>query len=400
MKRSLRVLGVVVVISLVFGTGYLAGTTRQTTPALAQGGGTGSRSAATEKLFAPFWQAWDIVQQRYVDIAQVDQNKLMEGALAGMVDALGDPHSGYMDPKLFDALLDNMHGEFDGIGATVRKDETTGGLLIVATLPDSPARSALKAGDIIVRVDDEDITKLPQMQIISKVRGPAGTEVKLGILRKGETKIVQIIIKRARIKTETVSTALYDGEIGYIRLAEFNENASAEFAAGLRSLNADNLNGLVFDLRNDPGGGLQTAIEIASQFLNSGTIVIQRGRPGTREIKYESTGRSLVPTVPLVVLVNEASASASELVAGALQDRGRAKVIGVRSFGKGSVQSWVPLNNGGGLRITIAHFFAPSGRVVNEVGVLPDIIVPWNYETSPDNDPQLAEAIFMLRGQF
>jgi carboxyl-terminal processing protease len=382
-------------VALIFGLGFLAGASHPATTALAQNG----QSADTEKLFAPFWEAWDSLHNQYVD--PLDDDTLMQGAITGMMAAVGDRHTAYMDPQLFRSLTSELSGSFEGIGATVKKDTATGGLAILSTIAGSPARTAgLHVGDIIMTVEGQDITTLPETQIIGKVRGPAGTTVKLGLLRKGEKQIIELTITRARINLPTVTTALYPGDIGYVKLAEFTDTAARDLHNALASLKADRLKGLVFDLRDDPGGGLITAINVASEFIKSGNIVIEGGKAGTKDIIYRSTGRTSAPNVPMVVLINESSASASELVAGALHDRGRAILVGVRSFGKGSVQQWSSLSNGGGLRITIAHFFTPTGRVINEVGLTPDIVVPWDQEANPDYDVQLAEAIRVLRGEF
>ncbi len=394
MKRWIRLISVIPLIALVFGIGFVAGTTSH--PAVVA---QAQQPQGTDKLFQPFWEAWDTVHQRYVD--PLDDDVLMQGAISGMVAALGDPHSSYMDPQLFASLTNELSGVFEGIGATVKKDNGTGGLMIVSTIKGAPAREAgLQVGDIIITVDGKDITQLAEMQIIGKVRGPAGTSVKLGLIRKGQKGIIELTVTRARIELPNVTTALYEGNIGYIKLAEFTDTASSDFAKGLQELDANHLKGLVFDLRDDPGGGLQTAINIASEFVKTGPIVIERGKPGTKDIIYKSTGRTLAPNVPLVILINAASASASELVSGALHDRGRAILIGEKSFGKGSVQQWGSLSNGGGLRVTIAHFFTPTERVINQIGLTPDIVVPWDTEANPDTDVQLIAAIQYLRGEF
>jgi carboxyl-terminal processing protease len=394
MKRWIRLVSVIPLVALVFGVGFVAGNASH--PAVVA---QAQQSKDTEKLFEPFWEAWNTVHDRYVD--PVDDDALMQGAISGMVASLGDRHTAYMEPNLFESLTNELSGVFEGIGASVKKDAGTGGLVIVSTMKGAPAREAgLRVGDIIMTVDGKDITQLTEMQIIGRVRGPAGTKVKLGLIRKGEKGMMEITITRARIEIPNVVTALYEGNIGYIKLAEFTEPAARDFARGLQDLNANKLKGLIFDLRDDPGGGLQTAIEIASQFIKRGPIVIERGREGTKDIILRSTGRTLAPDVPLVILINGASASASELVSGALHDRGRAILIGEKSFGKGSVQQWSSLSNGGGLRVTIAHFFTPTDRVINEIGLTPDIVVPWDTEANPDTDVQLIAAIQYLRGEF
>ncbi len=389
----MRVALIIPVIGMIFGFGYVLGTTNPI--ALAQSG----QPAATDKLFEPFWEAWNSVHRNYVD--PIDDDALMQGAISGMVTALGDRHSAYMKPQMFSSLSSELSGSFEGIGATVRKDTQTGGLSIVTTIQGSPARTAgLRSGDLVVTVDGKDITQLPESDIIGKVRGPAGTSVKLGVLRKGEKHIVELVVTRARIVVPTITTTLYAGKIGYVRLAEFTETATEDFANALKDLDANNLNGLILDLRGNPGGGLITSINIASQFLKSGPIVIERFKPGQQDKVYNSTGQTLAPDVPLVVLIDAGSASASELVSAALRDRGRATLVGALSFGKGSVQQWSGLSNGGGLRITVAHFVSPTNRIINEIGIKPDVVVPWDAEANPDVDPQLAEAYMILRGEF
>jgi carboxyl-terminal processing protease len=395
MRRWIRLIGIVPLVGLIFGVGFLAGSSHPMLTAQAQSG----QPADTDKLFEPFWEAWSAVHEKYVD--PIDDDALMQGAITGMVAALGDPHSAYMDQQLFESLNNELNGRLEGIGATVKKDNATGGLVIVTTIKGAPAREAgLQPGDVVVTVDGKDITSLSELQIIGKVRGPAGTQVKLGLIRKGQKNIVELTITRARIEVSNVTTALYAGNIGYIKLAEFTDTATRDFAKGLQELNANKLNGLVLDLRDDPGGFLQTAINIASQFVKSGPLVIERGRPGSKDVIFRSTGKTLAPDVPLVILVNGGSASASELVSGALHDRGRAIIIGEKSFGKGSVQEFSTLSNGGGLRVTIAHFFTSTGRVINQIGLTPDIVVPWNVDANPDFDVQLAEAIRYLQNEF
>jgi carboxyl-terminal processing protease len=393
MKRLVHSFGILALVAFAYGAGVFTGTTNTTTQA--------QTSAEREVLFAPFWEAWDILHERFVNVDKLDDTALMEAALAGMVEALGEPNTDYASPTLWEQATSSMQGEFEGIGATVRKDEETGGLRIVSTIVGSPASNLLRPDDVIIRVNGEDITTLPESTIIGRVRGPAGTSVTLTILRKGDER--DVVITRARIRQETVITQMYPGRIGYIKLAQFNDNAFEEFRRGLRELDANNLNGLIFDLRDDPGGGLITSVNIASQFLKDGVIVTQRGRPGTDPIEYGTTGDALAPDVPLVVLVNEGSASASELVSSALQDYGRATIIGTVTYGKGSVQQWVTLQNGGGLRVTVAYFYRPNGETVNEIGVIPDITVEWDPEAraaDPKADPQLRAAIRYLQGVF
>ncbi len=390
--RWIRILVGFALVIVIFGIGFVAGATLPTIFAITED----REPANTVKLFEPFWQTWNLVHDQYVD--PIDDEKLMEGAASGMVASLGDRHTAYMNPTLFTSLNSDLSGQFEGIGATIRKDEATGGILIVSTISGSPARiGGLKIGDLIVTVDGKDITALTETDVLGKVRGPAGSDVKLGVLRKGEKKPIELNLTRAVIKIPIVSSIKYEGNIGYIKLSEFSATASEDLSNALKSLDANHLKGLVFDLRDDPGGGLDTAIDVASQFIKKGTIVIERGKPGTEDIRRVATGNALAPDVPMVVLVNGGSASASELVSGALQDYGRATVVGTQSFGKGSVQIWNKLT-AGGVRITIAHFYSPAGHIIHERGITPNFVVPWDTDTSPNYDPQLAEALWILRG--
>ncbi len=389
-----RIVVIVVLVGMIFVAGYIAGATHPTYFAMA----ADNQPASTAKLFQPFWQAWNLVHQQYVD--PLDDAKLMEGAAAGMVAALGDPHSEYMDPQTFSYVSDDLSGKFTGIGATIRKDEKTGGILIISTILGAPAQQGgLKIGDIIIKVDDKDITSLTESQVLGRVRGEAGTPVKLGVLRAGQKALVDLTLTRAVIKLPNVEFALYQGQIGYVKLSRFSETATQDLTNALKKLNADHLNGLVFDLRDNPGGGLQTAIDVASQFIAKGPVVIERGKPGTTDTIYNAKGNPLAAHVPMVVLVNSGSASASELVTAALKDYGRAQVVGTVSYGKGSVQLWNNLNGGGGVAITVAHFFSPKDHIINDRGITPNLAVPWDTDANPTYDPQLAAAFSVLRGE-
>jgi carboxyl-terminal processing protease len=222
----------------------------------------------------------------------------------------------------------------------------------------------------------------------------------LSLLRKGEKKLVNLSLTRAKIVIPIVETSVYDGKIGYVKLSEFSDTAAQSLSSALKQIDANHLNGLIFDLRDNPGGGLGTAIAVASMFIQKGPIVIERGKPGTQDTVLYATGNPIAPNVPMVVLINGGSASASELVSGALQDHRRAVLVGTQSYGKGSVQLWNKLDAGGGARITIAHFYTPKGRIIHERGLTPNEIVPWDTDASPNYDPQIAEALWILRGEF
>jgi carboxyl-terminal processing protease len=393
MKRLIRALCIVAAVSGVFGAGYFSGISQR--PASAQ--------TPRDELFIPFFEAWDLVQDRFVYVDRLGQEKLMEAALNGFVNALEDEHTGYMNPEAYQDVLQEFSDEYEGIGATVRKDPDSGGIVIVSTSPDSPARAELNPGDVIIQVEGTDVTGLNLSEAVGLIRGPSGSRVKLGILRDGKGSLVEVDVLRAKIKRDIVTSRIYPGNIGYIALTGFIDESEGLLAKALRDMDANNLNGLVLDMRNNPGGGLETALNIASMFITDGNLIHQRGRPGTREIIFTARGGTIAADVPMVILLNEASASASELVAGALQDNGRAVVVGTRSFGKGSIQTWANLSNGGGFRVTVAEFTKPSGAPINHIGIIPDIYVGWSQEAQvarPLADPQLQEALWLLRGLF
>jgi carboxyl-terminal processing protease len=386
-----RIVVIVLLVGTIFIAGYAAGATHPTLFAMA----ADNQPVSTVKLFQPFWQTWNLVHEQYVD--PIDDQKLMQGAATGMVAALGDAHSEYMDPQTFNYVNGDLTGRFEGIGATIRKDEKTGGILIISTIAGAPARQGgVKAGDIIIKVDGKDITNLTEGEVLSRVRGQAGTPVKLSLLRTGQKNLVDVTLTRAVIKLPNVESALYEGKIGYVKLSRFSDTAEADLKNALKQLDADHLNGLVFDLRDNPGGGLQTAINVASAFIEKGTIVIERGKENK---VFTATGHPVAAHVPMVVLINGGSASASELVSAALKDYGRAQIVGTLSYGKGSVQIWNTLNGGGGVAITVAHFFSPKDHIINDRGITPNLVVPWDSDTNPTYDPQLAAAFAVLRGE-
>ncbi|HRE46665.1 MAG TPA: S41 family peptidase [Aggregatilineales bacterium] len=397
MKKAPRLIGLILAFSLVFGAGYFAGSTSPVGVTQAQ------QPSETEATFAPFWEVWTILKQRFLYTERMDDTGLMEAALNGLVNSLGDENTAYMSPAVYSDLTNRLSGEYEGIGATVRKDEKTGGVYIVSTTPGSPARAQLRQGDIILSVNGNDITGVTITEAVSQIRGPEGTFVELSVLRREGGEIETLRVQRAKIKREIVTATVFEGNIGYIGISSFAESVPEDMARALREMNANSLNGLILDMRNDPGGGLQTAIDVASFFLEDGTVIIQRGRTKEQTVNWAVSREAIAPDVPLVVILNQASASASELVAGALQDRGRAKVVGTYSFGKGSIQQWLQLSNGGGIRVTIAEFFKPSGGVINHIGILPNVFVGWTEDQAVDMpwyDPQISEAIMLLRGEF
>lgn len=354
--------------------------------------GTPSDLAAT---FQPFWEAWDIVHQQYVD-QPVDDTALMEGAMRGMLESLGDPHTIYMDPKRTEDENTLMSGEYEGIGAWV--DTTEEYLTIISPISGSPAEKAgLLPGDKIVGVDGMDVTGMDPEAVRQKVLGPGGTTVVLTIRRDGVEQPFDVTITRARIVVPSVESKMLDNDIAYVKITLFGEKTARDLHGQLEVLMAQKPKGLILDLRNNGGGLLSAAVSVGSEFLDSGVVLYEKYGDGTMD-DYPVLSGGLATKVPVVVLVNQGTASASEIVAGAIQDYGRGKLVGVTTYGKGSVQYWVPISNGGTVRVTIARWLTPNGRTIdNKVGLTPDVIVERTAEdAAAGRDPQLDAAIELL----
>lgn len=354
--------------------------------------------ANAEELFAPFWEAWDIVHQEYVD-QPLDDVSLMRGAIRGMVEALGDPHSSFMDPDEYLQANLPLDGEYEGIGAWV---DSEGELLtIISAMPGSPAeRVGLQPGDQVIAVDGEDVTGLDGSLVIRRVLGPAGTTVELTIRREGEIEPLLVSIVRERITLPSVESEILEGGIGYLRIYTFAGQTSSDLERELQSLLRDDPVGLILDLRGNGGGFLTTAVEVASQFIPQGVVLSERFGDG-REQQYQAERGGLATEIPLVVLIDAGTASASEIVAGAIQDYGRGPLVGETSFGKGSVQNWVPLSDDqGAVRVTIARWYTPKDRQIHGVGLEPDYPVATADSSAPSgSDPQLDKAVEVLRSE-
>jgi len=348
----------------------------------------------TGTLFKPFWQAWDLVHEQYVD-QPLDDTLLMQGAIQGMLSSLGDPHTGYMTPNDFAEANAPLEGSYEGIGAYV---DTAGQYLTIITpMVGSPAEEAgLKAGDQIIAINGEDVTGTDPAVVLRSVKGPAGTPVTLTILREG-VEPFDVTITRQKITLNSVESKMLDGNIAYIQLNTFAEATDSELRTQLTDLLAQNPKGLILDLRYNGGGYLNTAVQVISEFVSEGTVLIEQYGDGTQDT-YDALPGGLATEIPLVVLVNEGSASASEITAGAIQDYGRGQLVGVQTYGKGSVQIWTELDNSqGAVRITIARWLTPKGRQINEVGLTPDVIVEiTEADVEAGRDPQLEKAIELL----
>ena len=345
--------------------------------------------------FDVFWEVLNILNEHfYGDVPQGDE--ITYAAIRGLLKALNDPYTSFMDPKTAKIFSSDMSGTFEGIGARVEQAEN-GGVRLVHVFPGSPAEKAgLKDGDIIIKVDGEDITGLTLLEQVMKIRGPAGSEVVLTIIREGERDPIDVTVVRGRIEIPIVEYRM-EGEYAYIKFMEFNALGVQKVRDAYEELAKNNPKGLILDIRNNPGGFLHVAIGVTSLFLPDGKVVlIERWKDG-REKVYKSDGGGIAKDIPMVVLVNRGSASASEILAGALQDHGRATIIGERTLGKGSVQQPFTLSDGSELRVTIAHWLTPNGREIHGYGIDPDIPVEVTKEdVTAGRDPVLERALEYL----
>ena len=348
-----------------------------------------------QTLFKPFWEAWQIIHDQYVD-QPVDDTKLLQGAINGMMQSLGDAHSTYMDPQTYKDANAQLAGSYEGIGAFV---DTTGAYLtITSAMAGSPAEKAgIQAGDQIIGVDHQDMTGINPELVRQKVIGTAGTTVHLSIARQGEANPLEFDVTRAKIDVPSASGKMLDNGLGYVQITTFGDNTTKELTDTLKTLMAQHPKGLILDLRDNGGGFLQTAVEVVSQFQDNGVVLYEQYGDGSKK-PYNVISGGLATKVPIVVLMNEGTASASEITAGALQDYGRAKLVGVVSYGKGSVQNWVPLSdNEGAVRVTIARWLTPKNRQIDKKGLTPDVYVQRTIaDRKAGRDPQLDMAVQVL----
>lgn len=348
-----------------------------------------------EELFLPYWEAWDIVHDEFVD-QPVDDLLLMRGAIRGMIDSLGDPHTSYMDPDEYLQANLPLEGEYEGIGAWVDADGEF--LTIISAMPDSPAeRAGLEPGDQVIAVDGVDVTGMDGNLVIRMVLGPAGSPVELTIRREGEIDPLVVQIMRERIILPSIEGELLDSSIGYVRLYNFGVETAGQLEQTLQDFEREDARGVILDLRGNGGGFLDSAVDVASQFVGDGIVLIERFGDGREQIHEARSGGAALD-LPLVVLIDGGTASASEIVAGAIQDHDRGVLVGEKSFGKGSVQNWVELDNDqGAVRVTIARWHTPDDRLIHEIGLSPDVEVPPPSDEMPeDSDPQLDRAIQIL----
>jgi carboxyl-terminal processing protease len=361
-------------------------------------------SNKTYEKLKVFTDCLEIIKKNYVE--DVKTEDLITGAIEGMLSSL-DPHSAYLDPDMYRELQVETKGSFGGLGLEIAIKD--GILTVIAPIEDTPAyRAGIKAGDKIVKINEESTKGLNLMECVKRLRGAKGTHVTITIFREGFTQTQEVSMVRDIIKIQSVKYKTLEKGYGYLRISQFQEKTSADAAKALEALQKENpegINGLILDLRNDPGGLLDQAVEVSDLFLDSGVIVTIKGRNEEEKMAFNAHQEGTMPNWPMVVLVNQGSASASEIVAGALQDYGRAVIMGSKTFGKGSVQTIIPLDDGSGIRLTTARYYTPKGRTIHEKGIQPDISLPAIekapqkvVEEQPGADPDLDRALEQLKG--
>lgn len=321
-----------------------------------------------------FAEIFERIRSSYVE--SVDDKTLLENAIHGMLGGL-DPHSSYLGEEDFADLRTNTSGKFGGLGIEVGIED--GFIKVVSPIDDTPAQKAgIKAGDLIIKLDNTPVKGIGLNEAVERMRGKPGSDIQITILRDGENQPLEFVLQRAEIKINSVKQRLFTDQYGYVRITQFQENTGADVIKAIQTLMDDapqELSGIVLDLRNNPGGVLDAAVAVSDIFIEQGLLVYTQGRISNADVRYEATVDTLVPDLPVVVLVNGGSASASEIVAGALQDHKRAVVLGTQSFGKGSVQTVLPLNGEHALKLTTARYYTPNGRSIQAQGITPDIEV-------------------------
>jgi len=345
-----------------------------------------------------FGEVLDKINKEYVD--EVNQSKAMDAAINGVLQSL-DPYSAYMSPEMYDNMQTETSGKFGGLGIEVGME--AGVVKVISPLDNSPAsRVGVKAGDYIVKINETQVQGKSLTEAVDLMRGPVGSDIEITVRRIGEKKAIIFNITREIIKIESVKSKIIDDKTGYLRVTSFNENSSEQIKNKIKEIKKDKkIKSYILDLRNNPGGLLSQAIRISDFFLDHGEIVSTKSRKSSENRKWFSKKGDLIDGKTLIVLINYGSASASEIVAGALKDHKRAILVGENSYGKGSVQSIIPLNNKGAIRLTISKYYLPSGKSISEVGITPDIIVEEDseeFKINTEDDNQLNFALKLLNG--
>jgi len=372
-------------------------------PATVRATEDGVLSSDEQQHFKVFWESWRVVEGEFYDKSQVDHQKLIYGAIKGMVDAVGDPYTVYQTPSQREVSDTDLRGSFDGIGIQV--DMKDNRLTVVAPIEGSPAEAAgFRPGDVILEVDGKSLSGKTLNDTVGLIRGQRGTPVTLTVLRQGTTDPFPITVVRAEIKLKSVRSRMLDDQVGYLRISSFSASTGTEMASGVKNLIDQQARGIVVDLRNNPGGYLSASVEASAQFVEPGSVVLYQ-KSGNGDVKtYRTEGGGLATGVPVAVLINKGSASASEIMAGALRDNRRAVLVGEKSFGKGTVQNVHELSDKSGLRVTTAQWLTPSEKPIQGVGLVPDTVVELpptatiSSEATRADDAQLDAAVRYILG--
>ena len=358
---------------------------------------SGTNNNELYKKIDLFSEVLEKIKREYVD--EIDQSEMIDSAINGALQSL-DPYSAYMSPEIFESVQTDTKGELGGLGIEISME--AGVVKVISPIDDTPAAEAgIKAGDYIVKINDEQVQGKSLMEAVKMMRGPVDSKINLTIRRKGEKKALEKTIIREIIQVKSVEAKMIKENIGYLRLKSFNNNSSGQLVEKINNLEKKNKPiGYILDLRNNPGGLLTQAINVTDFFLNDGEIVSTKGRRLIENRRFFAKKGDKVKGKPLIVLINGGSASASEIVAGALKDHKRAIILGESTYGKGSVQSIIPLSDGGGIRITVSKYYLPSGDSISEVGVMPDIFVEEegkDFKVNSSSDNQLDYAVKLLQ---
>lgn len=398
-RGAVSMAAVLVLIAGVFYFGYQEGTKNPQTVIIQ--GVTGIEEGKPEAVdFGLFWDSWKMIKEKYVAAGEVKDQDLVYGAVSGLLDSLKDPNSVFFPPADAKKFTEDITGEFSGIGAEIgiRNEQLT----IIAPLKGTPAEKAgLKAADKILKIDDTDSSGLSVEEAVKLIRGKRGTTVILTIFRNGWGKSKEILITRDVIQVPTLDWEMKDGDIAYVHLYNFYEKAPFLFYKAAVEMVLQNPEGMILDLRDNPGGYLEASVDLAGWFLEKGkTVVVEKFRSGQEEV-FESRGNGVFKDFPMVILINEGSASASEILAGALRDHRGVKLVGKKSFGKGSVQEVENLKDGSMIKITVARWFTPKGILIEKNGLTPDYEVELTEEDAKaEKDPQLEKAMEILKQEF
>ena len=404
LRVPMTILTILVLAGLLFGSGFavgagyppfdrvLAGTSLKPAVPIARGsnGDLGSE-------FNVFWEVWRILNREYVEPKRLqDPQMITYGAIQGVINALDDPWTAHLDPAQFKMETSDFQGSFAGIGAQVTKENNQ--VMVVSPIDDSPAaRAGIRPGDIIIRVDGEDISRLSLTAVVDKIRGPKGTTVQLTILHQGDNRPTELEIVRDDIRTPSVSWKMLEEQIALVRITQFTATTTADLTDGLKDAEAQGATGVILDLRHNPGGLLDAAVNVTSQFLKDGLVVYSVDNTG-KKVNYPVKRGGVAPDVPLAILVDKGSASGAEVVAGALQDAERGPLIGDETIGKGSVNQLERLSDGSALYVTVARWYTPKGRLIEGKGLSPDIDIILSPDDVKDqNDKQLQRAIEYIK---